>query len=45
VYVVQPRIMSNTLTEFTAKLTGDYQNGFQTNWGTIDNMHILRQVI
>jgi hypothetical protein len=27
------------------KKIGDYQNGFRTNRGTIDNIHILRQVI
>jgi len=37
--------MSNTQTEFTAKVSGDYQCGFQTNWGTIDKILILRQVI
>lgn len=35
----------NTLTEYTAKITGHYQNGFRTNWGIIDNLCILRQVI
>jgi len=42
--VVLPSIMSNRLTEYAAKITGDYQNGFITNWGTTDNIHMLRQV-
>jgi hypothetical protein len=33
--------MSNKLTEYTAKITGGYQNGFRTNWGTTDNRYIL----
>jgi len=43
--MVLPSIKSNRLTEYAAKINGDYQNGFRTNWGTTDNIHILRQVI
>jgi len=37
--------MGINLTEYTAKITGNCQNGFRTNWGTVGNTHILRQVI
>ena len=43
--IVNVGLPGNTLTEYTAKITGHYQNGFRTNWGIIDNLCILRQVI
>ena len=36
--------MGNRLTEYAEKIIGDYQNGFRTKNGTIDNIHIFRQV-
>jgi hypothetical protein len=36
--------MGNRLTEYAEKIIGDYQNGFTTNKGTIDNIHIFRQL-
>jgi hypothetical protein len=37
--------ISNRLTEYAQKITGDYQHGFRINRGTIENIHILRQII
>jgi hypothetical protein len=35
----------NRLTEYTEEIIGYYQNGFRTNRGTIENIHVLRQII
>jgi hypothetical protein len=32
--------MGNKLTEYTEKVTGNYQNGFRKSWGIIDNTYI-----
>jgi hypothetical protein len=32
--------MGNTLTEYTEKITGNYQNGFRKIWGKIGNTYI-----
>jgi len=44
IYKVVSSIMGNRLREYAEKIIGDYQNGFRTNRGTNDNIHIFRQV-
>ena len=45
IYKVLLSIISNRLTEYAEKIIGDYQNEFKMNRGTIDDIHILRQII
>jgi len=40
VYVVLKGIMGNTVTEYTAKITGNYQNGFRKKTGEQLIIHI-----
>jgi hypothetical protein len=44
-YKVPSSIISNRLTECAEKVVADYQNRFRTHKGTIDNIHVLRQII
>jgi hypothetical protein len=30
--------------DYTENIIGDYHNGFRPNRGTVDNIHILRQI-
>lgn len=43
-YKVPSSIISNRLTECAQKVIADYQNRFRMNRGTVDNIHILRQI-
>ena len=44
IYKVLSSIINNRLKEYTEKIISDYQNGFRSNRGAMDDIHILRRI-